>query len=86
MESKLVWSEVFQQEGTSSTNVAVLKDISEYVKKLNNDLNPDLGNRKEIVGDDPDVNDGKPYGNNILDYSNASHGTGVAGLDRCQTQ
>ena len=36
--------------------------------------------RKEIVGDDPDVNDGKPYGNNILDYSNASHGTGVAGL------
>ena len=80
VESKLVWSEVFQQEGTSSTNVAVLKDISEYVKKLNNDLNPDLGNRKEIVGDDPDVNDGKPYGNNILDYSNASHGTGVAGL------
>jgi len=79
-ESKLVWSEVFQQEGTSSTNVAVLKDISEYVKKLNNDINPDLGNRAEIVGDDPDVNDGKPYGNNILDYSNASHGTGVAGL------
>jgi cell wall-associated protease len=80
IESKLVWSEVFQQEGTSSTNVGVLKDISEYVKKLNNDLNPDLGYRNETIGDDPDVNDGKPYGNNILEYSNASHGTGVAGL------
>jgi len=79
-QSKLVWTEVFQQEGTSSTNVAVLKDISDYIKKLNNDLNPDLKERSEIVGDDPDVNDGKPYGNNILQYSDAEHGTGVAGL------
>lgn len=79
-QSKLVWTEVFQQEGTSSNNVAVIKDISDYIKKLNNDLNPDLKARSEIVGDDPDVNDGKPYGNNILTYSDADHGTGVAGL------
>lgn len=79
-QSKLVWTEVFQQEGTSSNNVAVIKDVSDYIKKLNNDLNPDLKARAEIVGDDPDVNDGKPYGNNILQYSDADHGTGVAGL------
>src|ERR1700743_3163316 len=29
--SKLVWSEVFKQEGTSTTNVAVIKDISDYI-------------------------------------------------------
>ncbi len=50
IESKLVWTEVFQQEGTSSNNVAVIKDISDYIKKLNNDLNPDLKARAEIVG------------------------------------
>ena len=80
IDSKMVWTQVFQQEGTSSTNVAVIKDVSDYIKKLNNDLNPDLKARGEIVGDDPDVNDGKPYGNNILKYSDADHGTGVAGL------
>jgi len=78
--SKLVWTEVFQQAGTGNNNVAVLKDISDYIKKLNNDLNPDLKARGDIVGDDPDINDGKPYGNNILQYADADHGTGVAGL------
>jgi len=48
--------------------------------KLNNDVNPDLDARKKIVGDDPNVQDGKPYGNNILKLADASHGTGVAGL------
>ena len=58
----------------------VLKDLGEYYAKQNNTLNPDLDARARIVGDDPDVNDGKPYGNNILKNADASHGTGVAGL------
>jgi cell wall-associated protease len=78
--SKYVWNMVLTQEGGSSNNAKVLKELSEYVEKLNNDVNPDLNSRKEIVGDNPDVNDGKPYGNNILKYPDASHGTGVAGL------
>ena len=40
--------------------------MSEYLAKLNNNVNPDLEARKRIVGDDPDVLHGKPYGNNIL--------------------
>ena len=79
-QSKYVWSLVLQQEGTTSTNVSALKDMSEYIEKLTNDISPNLTERKETVGDDPDVNDGKPYGNNILKYNDASHGTGVAGL------
>ena len=78
--SKYVWNLVLTQEGGGSTNVKVLKDMSEYIEKISNDVNPDLNSRKEIVGDDPDVMDGKPYGNNILKYPDASHGTGVAGL------
>jgi len=80
VQSKYVWSLVLQQEGATATNVSTLKDMSEYIEKLNNDLSPNLTERKDIVGDDPDVNDGKPYGNNILKYNDASHGTGVAGL------
>jgi subtilisin family serine protease len=79
-QSKTVWESVFSQIGDSTTNAKVLKDLSEYYAKINNDLNPDLGARKRIVGDDPDVKDGKPYGNNILKNADASHGTGVAGL------
>ena len=78
--SKYVWNMVLTQEGGGSTNAKVLKDLSEYLEKLSNDVNPDLNSRKEIVGDNPDVMDGKPYGNNILKYPDASHGTGVAGL------
>lgn len=78
--SKYVWNMVLTQEGGGSTNAKVLKDLSEYLQKLSNDVNPDLNSRKEIVGDNPDVMDGKPYGNNILKYPDASHGTGVAGL------
>ncbi|MFI5157283.1 MAG: S8 family serine peptidase [Sphingobacteriales bacterium] len=78
--SKYVWNLVLTQEGSGSTNAKVLKDLSDYLEKLNNAVNPDLNSRKEIVGDNPDVMDGKPYGNNILKYPDASHGTGVAGL------
>jgi len=78
--SVYVWQSVFQQEGGDGDNAKILKDLSEYLAKLNNDINPDLDARKRIVGDNPDVNDGKPYGSNVLKFADASHGTGVAGL------
>ncbi len=78
--SKYVWAAMFGQEGGSATNASVIKDMSEYLAKLNNDLTPDLEARKRIVGDNVDSVDHKPYGNNLLKYADASHGTGVAGL------
>ncbi|MDB5063312.1 MAG: hypothetical protein JWP67_3155 [Mucilaginibacter sp.] len=78
--SKYVWESVFQQEGGDTDNAKIIKDLSEYLAKLNNDVSPDLNARKRIIGDDPNVNDGKPYGNNLLKFADASHGTGVAGL------
>lgn len=77
-QSIAVWGPIFQEEG--GDNSKILKELSEYQAKLNNDIAPDLTSRKRIVGDDPDVQDGKPYGNNILKYPDAAHGTGVAGL------
>jgi cell wall-associated protease len=79
-QSKNVWTSVFEQEGGDQTNAKIINDLSEYLAKLNNDVNPDLDARKRIVGDNPDVNDGKPYGNNLLKFADAEHGTGVAGL------
>jgi cell wall-associated protease len=79
-QSKTVWQSVFSQIGDSTTNAKVLKDLEEYYARQNNTLSPDLDSRARIVGDDPDVQDGKPYGNNILKSPDASHGTGVAGL------
>jgi cell wall-associated protease len=79
-QSKTVWESVFTQIGGDTNNAKVLKDITEYYAKENNSINPDLDARAKIVGDDPDVMDGKPYGNNILKTPDASHGTGVAGL------
>lgn len=79
-QSKTVWESVFSQIGGDTNNAKVLKDITEYYAKQNNTVNPDLDARAKIVGDDPDVRDGKPYGNNILKTSEGSHGTGVAGL------
>jgi cell wall-associated protease len=79
-QSKTVWQSVFAQIGDQTDNAKVLKDITEYFAKQNNTVNPDLDSRLKIVGDDPDVNDGKPYGNNILKTPDCSHGTGVAGL------
>jgi cell wall-associated protease len=79
-QSKGVWMSVFTQEGGDSDNGKIIKDLSDYLARLNNDLNPDLTSRKDIVGNDADVWDGKPYGNNILKTPDCSHGTGVAGL------
>jgi len=79
-QSKTVWESVFSQIGDNVNNAKVLKDITEYYAKENNNITPDLDARARIVGDDPDVRDGKPYGNNILKVPDASHGTGVAGL------
>jgi len=79
-QSKTVWESVFTQIGESTNNAKVLKDITEYFAKQNNTVNPDLDTRARIVANDPDVNDGKPYGNNILKTPDCSHGTGVAGL------
>ncbi|MDB4921308.1 S8 family serine peptidase [Mucilaginibacter sp.] len=79
-QSKTVWESVFSQIGGDANNAKVLKDLTEYYAKQNNTINPDLDARARIVADDPDVNDGKPYGNNVLKNPDASHGTGVAGL------
>lgn len=79
-EVKNLWLIAFSEDVSTSTNVKVLKELSEYMAKLNNSINPDLDARKRIVGDDPDVLKDKPYGNNILKFSDASHGTDVAGL------
>lgn len=79
-QSKTVWESVFSQIGEDTNNAKVLKDITEEYAKQNNNISPDLEARARIVGDDPDVNDGKPYGNNVLKNPDASHGTGVAGL------
>jgi subtilisin family serine protease len=80
MQVKNLWMIAFSQDVSTSTNVKVLKEMNEYITKLNNDINPDLDARKRIVGDDPDVLHDKPYGNNVLKFEDASHGTGVAGL------
>lgn len=79
-EVKNLWLIAFSEDVSTSTNVKVLKELSEYMAKLNNSINPDLEARKRIIGDDPDVLKDKPYGNNILKFSDASHGTDVAGL------
>ncbi|MGY4537529.1 cell wall-associated protease [Mucilaginibacter sp. UYNi724] len=79
-QSKNVWASVFEQQGGNETNAKIINELSEYLAKLNNDVSPDLEARKRIVGDNPDVQDGKPYGSNILKFADAEHGTGVAGL------
>ncbi len=73
------WKLLMQQEpGTNSTKF--LADCTEELSKANNDVNPDLDNRKNIIGDNPDDNSNPHYGNNIVKWEDASHGTGVAGL------
>jgi len=81
IDSKAVWESIFTQlGGPDLTNAKVIQDWSDEYAKDNNTITPDPDTRKNIVGDDPDINDGKPYGNNVLKTSEASHGTGVAGL------
>lgn len=77
-QSKGIWLQMFGN--IDGDNSKVIKEFGDYLAKLNNDVNPDLNARKNIVGDNPDVQDGKPYGNNVLTNPDASHGTGVAGL------
>ncbi|MGY3214730.1 S8 family serine peptidase [Mucilaginibacter sp. HD30] len=79
-QSKGIWMQIFDQQGGDENNGKIIKELSDYMAKLNNDLNPDLTTRKTIVGDDPDVQDGKPYGSGLVKFPDASHGTGVAGL------
>lgn len=80
MQSKAIWQSIFTQQGGDDDAAGVIKELSEYLTKLNNDINPDLTSRQRIVGDNPDVWDTKPYGSNIVKFPDASHGTGVAGL------
>ncbi|MGV8878040.1 MAG: S8 family serine peptidase [Sphingobacteriaceae bacterium] len=81
VQSKELWSMIFMQGGDDKiTAASVLKEFNDQVTKLNNDINPDLEIRKRIVGDDPNDNNDKSYGNNLLKFSDGSHGTGVAGL------
>ncbi|RYY34293.1 MAG: peptidase S8 [Sphingobacteriaceae bacterium] len=79
-QSKEIWGQIFQQQGGEKDNAEIIKDLSEYLTKLNNDINPDLTSRQRIMGDDANVWDTKPYGSNLLKFPDASHGTGVAGL------
>lgn len=79
-QSKGIWLSIFEQEGGNADNGKIIKELSDYMAKLNNDINPDLTSRQTIVGDNPDVRDGKPYGSNLIKFPDASHGTGVAGL------
>lgn len=80
MQIKNLWLIAFTEDVSTSTNVKVLKGMSEYLTKLNNDISPDLEARKRIVGDDPDVLHDKHCGNNLVKFEDASHGTQVAGL------
>jgi subtilisin family serine protease len=79
-EVKNIWATFFQQEGTNANSAKVIKDLNEYLTKINNDVNPDLEARKRIIGDNPDDINDKKYGNNLLKWSDAMHGTMVAGL------
>ena len=79
-QSKTIWESVFHQIGETTSNAKIIRDLSDYYATVNNNLNPDLDVRARTIGDNPDTLDGKPYGNNILKMSDASHGTGVAGL------
>jgi cell wall-associated protease len=77
---KNLWLLAFSQDVSTSTNVKVIKEMSEYLTKLNNDISPDLDARKRIVGDNPDSLHDRPYGSNILKFDDGAHGTEVAGL------
>lgn len=80
-QSKNVWTSFFEQEGGASSNSAkVIKELSDYLAKLNNDVSPDLDARKRIVGDNPDDFTDKKYGSNLLKFDDAMHGTMVAGF------
>lgn len=78
--SKYIWGLILQDADSSKTDTKTITELSEYITKLNNDVNPDLEARKRVVGDNPDDFNDKKYGSNQLKFEDASHGTGVAGL------
>jgi len=77
--AKAFWVSVLSRD-PSANSISVLKEITEYEEKLERDVNPDLGIRKRIMGDDWEQNKTPYYGNSTLKSRNASHGTGVSGL------
>ncbi|MGI4020728.1 MAG: S8 family serine peptidase [Janthinobacterium lividum] len=78
--SKYIWGLIMQDADSSKTDTKTITELSEYITKLNNDVNPDLEARKRVVGDNPNDFSDKKYGSNQLKFDDASHGTGVAGL------
>lgn len=78
--SKYIWGLILQDADSAKTDTKTITELSEYITKLNNDVNPDLEARKRVVGDNPDDINDKKYGSNQLKFEDASHGTGVAGL------
>ena len=78
--SKYIWGLILQDADNAKTDTKTITELSEYITKLNNDVNPDLEARKRVVGDNPDDINDKKYGSNQLKFEDASHGTGVAGL------
>lgn len=78
-QSRDFWKMALLQE-PSSNSTKVLADYTELFTKANNDINPDLDARKNIIGDNPDDNSNPHYGNNLVKFEDSSHGTGVAGL------
>lgn len=78
--SKYIWGLIMQDADSSKTDTKTITELSEYITKLNNDVNPDLEARKRVVGDNPNDFNDKKYGSNQLKFDDASHGTGVAGL------
>ncbi|RYY29571.1 MAG: peptidase S8 [Sphingobacteriaceae bacterium] len=79
-QSKYIWGLIFQDADNAKTDTKTITELSEYITKLNNDVNPDLDSRKRVVGDNPNDIKDKIYGSNQLKFEDASHGTGVAGL------
>ncbi|MCJ8210579.1 S8 family serine peptidase [Mucilaginibacter sp. RS28] len=77
---KLLWTTMLSAADPSATSTKMLKDYSDYMAKLNNDVNPDLEVRKRTVGDNPDVLKDKPYGNNQVKSEQSFHGTMVSGF------
>ncbi|QQL49014.1 S8 family serine peptidase [Mucilaginibacter ginkgonis] len=77
---KYLWISMFTALGSNTTSTKILKDYSDYLAKLTSTINPDLDIRKSTVGDDPNVQDGKVYGNNILKLDQSFHGNMVAGF------
>ncbi|MEO6524224.1 MAG: S8 family serine peptidase [Mucilaginibacter sp.] len=79
IQSRDLWKIALQQSPESNSS-KMINDYTEEFTKANNDISPDLDARKNTVGDNPDDDTDPHYGNNLLKFPDASHGTGVAGL------